>query len=145
VRDGLDEFFGGGTGDTVELGDLSGGSAGDLQSFTFGGELRDEADRLRASGVDAAAGEEEIANEAVAEIALEARNAAKAGNEAETKFGKSEAGHFIGDDDIADEREFESATETDTVNGGDGDERRIVEPIENRVDVLEKIADAFGA
>src|SRR5712692_3937454 len=47
VGDGLDEFFGGGTGDGVELGDLRGGGAGDLECFALGGELRDEADGLR--------------------------------------------------------------------------------------------------
>src|SRR5712692_10412948 len=47
VRDGLDEFFGGGTGDGVEFGDLCGGGAGDFQGFALGGELRDEADGLR--------------------------------------------------------------------------------------------------
>jgi len=40
LGDGLDEFFGGGASDGVELGDLRGGGAGDLERFTFGSELR---------------------------------------------------------------------------------------------------------
>ena len=42
----------------------------DLQGFAFGGQLRDQADGLRARRIDAAAGEEQVANERVAEIAL---------------------------------------------------------------------------
>src|SRR5260370_11306886 len=41
VGDGLDEFFGGGASDGIELCDLRGGGAGDLERFAFGSELRD--------------------------------------------------------------------------------------------------------
>src|SRR4029077_6343283 len=101
VGDGLDEFFGGGASDGVELGDLRGGGAGDLQGFALWSELRDEADGLRARGVDAAAGEKQIAHEGVAEVTFESWYAAKAGDQAETQFGKGEARHFVGDDDVA--------------------------------------------
>src|SRR5271168_2530090 len=72
VGNGLDEFFGGGAGYGVEFCDLSGGSQGDLAGFAFSGELRDETDSLGACGVDAAAGEQQIADEGVSEIALQA-------------------------------------------------------------------------
>src|SRR6266852_8320083 len=57
MRDVLDEFFGGSTGDSVEFGVLCGDGAGDFQGFALGGELRDESDGLRAGGIDAASGE----------------------------------------------------------------------------------------
>src|SRR5579862_263423 len=40
VGNRLDESFGGRAGGCVEFGDLSGGAAGDLESFAFGDELR---------------------------------------------------------------------------------------------------------
>src|SRR5713226_6329073 len=141
VRDGLDEFFGGGTGDSVEFGDLCGGGAGDFQGFALGGELRDEADGLRARGVDAASGEKQIADEGVAEVALEARDAAKAWDQAQAQLRKSEARHLVGNDDVAGERQLESAAEADAVNGGDGDERCGIDGVEYGVDALDELAD----
>ena len=101
--------------------------ASDSEGFAFTGELSDQAYGLRARGVDGATGEEQIANEGVAEIAFEARDAAEAGNKARAKFGKCKARHFVGDDHVAGQREFESAAKTYAVNGGNGDERRGVE------------------
>ncbi len=37
VRNGLDEFFGGGAGGGVEFGDLSGRGAGDFEGLALGG------------------------------------------------------------------------------------------------------------
>src|SRR5260221_7430453 len=50
VRNGLDEFFGGGAGDGVELRDLRGGRASNAKSLAFRGELHDHANRVSASG-----------------------------------------------------------------------------------------------
>src|SRR5882762_4969409 len=84
---GFHEFFQGGhyggAGDAVILCDLRGGGAGDLEGFAFGGELRDKANGLRARGVDATARQKQIADKAVTEVALKARDAAEAGNEPE--------------------------------------------------------------
>ena len=66
VEDGLDEFFGGGESDGIELGDLVGGGAGDLERFAFGSELRDQAYGMRACRVNATASEKQIADEGVA-------------------------------------------------------------------------------
>jgi len=136
VRDGLDEFFRGGSRGAVELGGLSGRGARDAQGFTFGSELRDQADGLGACGVDAAASQQKIADEGVAEIALQARDAAEAGDEAEAQLGKCEARHFIGHDDVASEGEFEAAAEAHTVNGSDGREWRGVDGIEGGVNAF---------
>src|SRR2546423_10305941 len=57
VRNGLDEFFGGGASRAVEFRNLSRGGAGDFEGFALRGELSDKAHGLRASGVHAAPGE----------------------------------------------------------------------------------------
>jgi hypothetical protein len=145
VGDGLDEFFCGGASNGIEFADLRGCGASGAEGFSFGGELRDETNGLRAGGIDAAAREKKVANESVAEIALEARNSAETRDEAEAQFGKSKAGHFVGDDKVAGESEFESATEADTVNSSDGDEGSVVEKIQNSMNAFEKIADSREA
>src|SRR6516225_7545003 len=145
VRDGLYEFFGGGAGGGVKFRNLSGRGAGDLEGLAFGGQLSDEAHGLRSRCVHAAAGEQQISYEAVAKIALEARYPAKTGDEAQAEFGKGEASHLVRDDDVGNKRQLKSSSETDAVNGGDGDERRLVQPVENGVNVFEKIANAFRA
>src|SRR5262249_35951919 len=88
---------------------------------------------------------QQVPDEPVAKVALEARYAAEAGDEAETEFGESEAGHLVGDDDVADESEFESATEADAMDGGYRNERRFIEPVENRVNVFDEVADTLRA
>jgi hypothetical protein len=142
VWDGLDEFFGGDAGFGVELGDLLGHGAGDFEGVAFAGEMRDEAGLVRGFGFDGAAGEEQIADEAVADVAAETGNAAKAGDEAEAEFGKSEARHFVGDDQIAQEGEFEAATHAETVNGRESDEWSSVDGIGNAVNALDKSSQA---
>jgi len=59
------------------------------RAFAFTGKLRHEADGLSASSVDGSSGEKQIAHEGVAKIAFQARNAAEAGDESETQFGKA--------------------------------------------------------
>src|SRR5262249_36979789 len=137
--------LGGGAGGCFEFYNLSRGGTCDSKRFAFGGELSDEANGLRASGIHAAASKEQVANETVAEGALESRDAAKARNKAEAPSGKREAGPFVRDDDVANERELQPAAETDTVNCCNRDEWCFVEPIENGVDMLQKIADTFSA
>ncbi len=145
VGNGLDEFFGGGAGYGVEFCDLSGGSEGDLAGFAFRGELRDETDSLGSCGVDAPAGEQQIADERVPEIALQAGYAAESWDESEAKLGEGEARHFVGDDDVAGEREFQAAAETDSMDRGDGHEGRGVDGVQDRVDAFEELPDAREA
>src|SRR5258708_991682 len=100
---------------------------------------------MRARGIDAAAGEKQIADERVAQIALEAGDAAEAGDQAEAQLGEGEARHLVGDDDVAGEGQLEAATKADAVNGGDSNERRGVDGVEHTVDALEELTHARKA
>src|SRR6266404_5501546 len=145
ARNRLDELLCGDARAGVKFCDLRGGGPGQLKCFPFGRKLRHETHRLRASGIDAAARQQEIADEAIAKIALQPRNASETRDESEAQFGESEAGHLVSDDHIADESEFETPAETNSVDGGDGDKRSFVEPVEDGMDVLEKFTDSGAA
>src|SRR6266853_6364885 len=100
---------------------------------------------MRARGIDAAAGEKQIADERVAQVAFETGDAAEAGDQAEAQLGEREAGHFVGDDDVAGEGQLETAAEADAVDGGDSSERRDVDGVEHSVDALEELTHASQA
>jgi hypothetical protein len=100
---------------------------------------------VRGFGFDGAAGEEQISDEAVANVAAKAGNAAETGDEAEAEFGETETRHFIGNDEIAEESEFEAAAHAQAVNGGEGDERSGVDGISDAVDALDKSSQAGDA
>ena len=55
------------------------------------------------------------------------------------KFGKAKARHFVGDDQVADEREFKAAAEGNAVNCGDGSQRCRVQRIHHAMDAFEEI------
>jgi len=145
VGDGLDKFFSGDAGFGVELGDLLGHGAGDFERVAFAGQMRDEPGLISGFGFDGAAGEEQIADEAVANVAAEAWNSAEAGNEAEAQLGETEARHFVRDDEIAEESEFEAAAHTEAVNSSKRDERRGVDGIGHAVDALDEFSEAGNA
>jgi hypothetical protein len=145
VGDGLDEFLGGDAGFGVELGNLLGHRAGDFERVAFASEMRDEAGLVSGFGFDGAAGEEQISDEAVADVAAKAGNAAETGDEAEAEFGETETRHFIGDDEIAEESEFEAAAHAQAVNGSEGDERSGIDSIGDAVDALDKGSQAGDA
>src|SRR5439155_18550190 len=111
----------------------------------FGGQLRDQTNGLRAGGIDTASGEQQIAHKSVGKVAFESRDAAKSGNEPQAQFGESKTRHFVGDDDVAGERQLESSTKADTMYGGDGHERSGVNGVQNPVNAREKFADAVEA
>src|SRR5258707_321997 len=119
ARDGLQETLGCGAGIAVELRDLRRGRPGEAQRFAFARHLTDQTSRQRFIGVDAAAGEEQIAHDGVADVALQARDAAEAGNEAQPQLRKAEASHLIGDDQITGQRQLESSAEYNAVHRGD--------------------------
>ena len=96
-------------------------------------------------GIDAAASEKQIAHDRVSQIALETRNSTETGNEAEAQLGKAKAGHFVGDDQIAGERQLEAASESDAVDGGDCCERSSVDCIHHAMNSFEEVADASRA
>jgi len=89
-------------------------------------------------GVHAASGEEQIADKGIAQIAFEAWNSTEARNEAEAEFRKSEARHFIGNNNVADKSQFEASAKTNSMNSGNGYERCVVNKIQNFVDAFQK-------
>src|SRR5260370_6758607 len=123
VRDGLDEFLGGGTRGSIKFGDLRGGRAGDAKGFAFASKLRNQAHSLCASCVHSAPGEKQIPHECIAKIAFQARDTAEAGDESQTQLGEGEARHLVGDDDVASQGELKPSAKADAVNGGNGHER----------------------
>ena len=68
MRDGLHEFLGCCEGESVVLGNLRGGRAGNAEGLAFAGKLRDQANGVSASRVDSSPGEKQIAYERIAKI-----------------------------------------------------------------------------
>src|SRR6266700_6502765 len=145
VRNRLDELFCGSASYGVVLGDLRSRRAGDSKGLALTSKLRHQADGLRASCVNRSSGEKQIPHKSISKIAFQARDPAEARNEAEAQLGKSKTRHFIGDDHVAGQRQFESSAKTSTMNGGDGDKGRGIDRVQNRVDAFEKGAYARGA
>src|SRR3984957_2518980 len=96
-------------------------------------------------GFDRAAGEEQIADETVADVAPQARDSAEAGDETKSQLGKTEARHFVGDNEIAEDSKFEAAAHAQAVNGGKGNERSGINGIGHAVDALDKHSQAGDA
>src|SRR5262249_55852878 len=116
----------------------------DFQRVAFGHELADQAGVLRLRRVDAAARQQQIAHEGVAQVALQSRNAAETGDQPEAQFGKTEARQLVGDNQIAKQRKLEPAAERHAVNRRDRGQRRSVNRVRHTVDSIEEIADQRG-
>src|ERR1700733_11746169 len=142
VRDGLDKALGCGGGLRIEFIDLRGCGASDAQGVAFGGHLAYESDRLRFRSVDTAAREEQVTDDSISDVPLEARDSAEAWDQAEAQLREGETGHPVGDDQVAGEGELEASAEDYTMNRGDGGQRRGVDGVHYLVDALEEIADA---
>ena len=69
----------------------------------------------------------------------------KPGIRPEPQLRKAEARHFVGDDQIAGERQFEAAAKRDAVDGRNGGQRRGVDRVHHAMNALEKIAHAGQA
>ena len=113
----------GSTGRAVEFADLRRGGACHAQRFLFGGDLADQTDAKSLRRIDASPGEEQVTHDAVAEVALEARDAAKTGDKPQTKFRKAESRQFVGYDEVASQRQLEPPAKGDAVHGGNGGQR----------------------
>src|SRR3954464_1752673 len=120
MRDRLDELFRDCRRVPVELPHLRGGGTGCAQGFSLADHLTHEPDLLSLGGVETSSGQEQVANDTVAEIALQARDSAESGNEAEPEFGKRKAGEFVREYKIAHQSQFETSAERHSVNGSDG-------------------------
>src|SRR5258708_990968 len=145
VRNGLDEFFGGGASDGIELCDLRGDRASDAKSLAFRGKLRNQADRVSAAGVDAPSSQKQVARERVTCVALQTGDAAETGDQTQPQLGKRETRHFVGDNHVAAERQLQAASEANAVDSSDSHERSSIDRIQCSVNALEELANAGEA
>src|SRR5580692_332958 len=145
MRDGLDKLFRCRSRDAIKFDNLLRRRPRDAQRFTLRGKLRNQSHTLCARGVNASARQEKLSDKCVPQITLQARNATEPWNQAEAQFGKCKTRHFVCHDDVARERQFESAPEADAMNGSDRRERRGIDGVEHGVNPLEKSAHAGNA
>ncbi len=138
----FEELFRRGASLRVELRYLLRHRARHLQGVAFTGKVRDKPRLLRAFSFHCAPGEEQITDKTVSDVAPETGNAAKAGNESQAQFGKAEAGHLIGNNQVANQREFQTSAHAQTMHRGECDERRVVNRIGHGVDALQKGTNA---
>src|SRR5580700_2691380 len=90
--------------------------------------------------VEAAPGQQQVANDSVAQVPLQSRNAAESWDQAETQLGKAETRHLVGNNQIADQGQFEASAKGDSVHGCDGSERSGIDGVEDAVNALQKVA-----
>ena len=127
---------------TVELSNLrSSGSCG-AQRLTFRHDLADQPDLLRFGGVKAATGQQQVAHHCIAYIPLQARDPSESRNQSQAQFRKTEAGHLVGNDQIANQSEFEPTAESHTVDGGNGGQGRRIDAIQHAMYPLQKLTHA---
>src|SRR5512140_3002051 len=91
--------------------------------------------------MEAASGQQKVANNGMPQIALEARNATEPGNDSEAEFGKAETRAFVGDDQVAREGQLQAASKTNAMHAGNRGERACVKCVHGAVNALMKIAD----
>ena len=145
MRNRFHEFLGGCARHRIILCRLCGGGAGNCKSFAFSGKLRHQADGVRASSVYGAARKQQISDDSIAKIAFQARNTAKTWYESQPQFGERESRHFVGNNDVASESEFEPAAQACAMNRRDGDKWSGVNRVDDRMNVLQKAANSFWA
>ena len=104
----------------VKLLELRGSGTCDTQGLPFGDRLADQPNRLGFSDIEAAAGKQQIAYHGVAQIPLQARDPAETRDQAQAQLGEGKASRLVGDDQIANQSQFEAAAEGDAVDSGDG-------------------------
>ena len=85
----LDETLRGCRGGAVKFGHLRGGGAGQAQGFALGGHLAGQADGERLGGIDASSGKKQIADHGIANVALQSRDAAEAGDKSQAQLRES--------------------------------------------------------
>src|SRR5262249_55605817 len=103
-------------------------------------ELRHDSTSLQSRCVHSAACEENIAHERVTGVALEPWNSTESWNEPEAELRKGEPCHLVGDDDVAHQRQFESASKANAVNRSDGNEGRCIDRVTDSVNALQEFA-----
>jgi hypothetical protein len=88
VGNWLQKLFGDAACNAVEFLDLRGGEARDFERIAFGHELANQANLLCLGCVNAPPGQQQVAHNSVAQIALQTRDAAKAGDQPNRNSGK---------------------------------------------------------
>ena len=127
----------------VELSDLGRGCPGRAQRLAFGHDLAHQSDLLRLGGVKTAAGQQQVAHDRIAQIPLQARDSAESRNQSQPQFRKTKTRHLVGNDQIADQRQFKPSAKGHAVNGGNGGQRRGIDAIQHAVNAFQKIAHAL--
>ena len=103
--------------------------------------MADQPGRGSLGGIDAPAGQQQVADQGVAQIPLESRNSAEPGDQPQPQFGEAEPGGTVGHDHIAGQRQLEPSSEDDSVYRRHRGQRDLVDPIEHPMDAFQKIAN----
>src|SRR4029077_8729554 len=109
IRNRLDESLRGCGRLMVEFRQLCGRGTSGTQGFALSDHLAHETDLLGLRRIEAAPGEQQIAHDCIADIALQTRDSTESGNQTQAQFREGKAGRFVGDDEIASEGQFESS------------------------------------
>src|SRR5580765_326510 len=116
MRNWFDEALGCRGGSAIKLGHLHGSGPGGAQNFAFGNYLTHKTDLLCLGRIEAAPSEQQVSHRRIAQIALQTRDSAVSGDEAQAKLRETKPGQFVGDDQVAGQGQFKTATESHTVN-----------------------------
>src|SRR5215467_9960827 len=117
IRDWLRKLLGGRGCRAIELAKLCRGRASDSERLTFRHNLAHEPDLLCLGGVKAASGKDQVAHHSISQVSFKPRNAAKSWKDAKPKLRKAEACRLVGNDEVANQRQFQTAAEDDSVHG----------------------------
>src|SRR5205814_4925941 len=119
IRDRLGKSLGGGCGCAIKFSELGGRAACNTQRFPFSDDLAYQSNLLGLRRVKTSSRKNQVANNGVAQITLESRNAAEAWNETEPQFRKAEAGSLVSHDQIANQGQFKASSENDAMHSSD--------------------------
>ena len=109
---------------------------GALQRLAPADHLFHQANALGSGGIDALATQDHALGPALTYQPGQALGAAGAGQQADTRFGQSHLGLFLGDADIAGHGDLKPATHCKTVDRGDGDAAKIRQRLERLAKIL---------
>src|SRR5579862_1538027 len=142
VRNRLDEFLGRNCRSAIKLRHLRRSHTRHSQRVTFPRHLAHEPNRLRLRRVDTAPRQKQIPHHTIPNVALEPRNSAKARYQSQPKLGKTEARHFIRNDQIAKQRQLKSAAESNPVHRRNRRKRCCINRNSYAVNPFDKLAHA---
>ena len=91
-------------------------------------------------GVEAPPREQQVANDTIAQIALQARDSAESGDQSQAQFRKTESRHLVRDDEIAHQRQLETSTEGHSLHSRNRGQRRAIDRVQHAVNAFQKVA-----